>query len=244
MTKQLTVSLFGASDRGKVRGNNEDFFMLDERLHLAVVADGLGGHASGEVASRAATESVFAQARVSGQSDAAPEEALRRWIGEANREIARLNAKSLQRSNMGTTIVAALIRESVLTVAHVGDSRAYLFRAGESRRLTRDHSVVEEQLSRGLIAPENADQSPFANVLTRSLGSQPDVAVDVGRHELLSGDIVLLATDGLTRMLPDARIARELSTDAAPLELVGRLIAAANEAGGADNVTVVLAVCR
>jgi protein phosphatase len=241
-----SIQFCAASDQGKVRRNNEDYFALDASLGLAVVADGMGGHAAGEIASRAASEFIRAQARGEGPqgADEAPEAKLRRWIEGTNREVVRLNEQASPRSDMGTTIVAALAAEDVLAVAHVGDSRAYLFRAGKLERLTRDHSVVEEQISHGLIAPENAADSPFANVLTRALGSSPEVVVDVSRVELRPSDVVLLATDGLTRMLPDARIAAELASPAPPEELVRRLIAAANEAGGTDNITVVLGVCR
>lgn len=169
------IRFYGTTDLGKVRGNNEDFFVVDELLGLAVVADGMGGHAAGEVASRAACEFVLARAReaTDPKADDTPKDKLRHWIEGANLEVMRLNEQRGARSNMGTTIVAALASGDGLAIAHVGDSRAYLFRAGKLERLTLDHSIVQEQISRGLIAPENARRSPFANILTRALGSEP-----------------------------------------------------------------------
>jgi len=142
---------------------------------------------------------------------------------------------------MGTTVVAALVDGRSLTVAHVGDSRLYVWRNGALTQLTEDHSLVGEQVKRGQITAAEASRSNLQNILTRALGAEGDVQVDVADHPLLPGDLVLLATDGLSKMVSDAEVERVIAADAAPQAVVDALIAKACEAGGVDNVTVVAA---
>jgi protein phosphatase len=236
------LEIAGRTDVGRVRSNNEDAFVIDEDLGLLLVADGMGGHRAGEVASAAAVHAVWEAARA-----ATPFAALDRsrlladWLKAANRLVFERARSSPLYQGMGTTVVAALADARSLAVAHAGDSRLYLWRAGVLAALTQDHSVVGEQMSRGLITPEEAERSPFASVLTRALGEGPELEVDAADHALSPGDVVLLATDGLTKMLADETVARALAEGGSCEEIVTRLVERACAAGGKDNVTVIAA---
>jgi len=253
MTTKARLAVAGATDPGCVRPNNEDNFSIDEELGLFVVCDGMGGHNSGEVAAEVAVKTIGEFARKmragpklivpegggSGASPAARQ--LKYFLESANTVIYEKGRAFPKDSGMGTTIVAVLADEKRLTVAHVGDSRLYLYRSGTLEPVTEDHSLVGEQVRRGLISPEQAAKSNLQNVLTRALGAEEQVEVDVADHPLLPGDVLLLATDGLTKMLSDADIAEVLSQDRPVQELVQELIGRAKRAGGVDNVTVVVA---
>jgi protein phosphatase len=141
-------------------------------------------------------------------------------------------------AGMGTTVVAALFDDRAMTVAHVGDSRLYLFRRGCLELLTDDHSIVGDQIRRGLITAEEASKSSLQNILTRAVGAEPDVKVDVSEHPLLPGDVVILASDGLTKMVADDQVAKTIERDPAVRSVVDSLVSQACEAGGVDNVTV------
>src|SRR6478672_5495287 len=222
-----------ASDLGRQRQGNEDNYFV--RAPLFVVADGMGGAQAGEVASEIAVESFDG-----GLPDGSPAEALVKVIQEANRRIHDRSHSDEQHSGMGTTCTAAYVGESDVTVAHVGDSRAYLWRGGDLTRLTRDHSLVGELVARGKLTEEQAESHPQRSVITRALGPEADVEVDVEVFGARGGDIYLLCSDGLTSMIhePGLRPVLEAMTD---LEQAGRnLIAAANDAGGRDNITVIL----
>jgi PPM family protein phosphatase len=222
------------TDVGLVREHNEDRFLV--RPGLLVVADGMGGAKAGEVAAGLAVEHLE---RLGGESSAAE---LTGAIEEANRAIRRLAEDDPERAGMGTTITAAMLGDgSVAEVLHVGDSRAYLLREGELRLLTRDHSMVAELVDRGTLTPEEAETHPQRNVITRALGAEPEVRVDHLQQELQPGDTLLLCTDGLSAHVPEAEI--EAALNAAPSldAAVDALVALANEAGGTDNVTVLLA---
>jgi PPM family protein phosphatase len=224
---------FHASDLGRQRQGNEDNYFV--RAPLFVVADGMGGAQAGEVASEMAVESFDA-----GIGDGTPAEGLVRIIQEANRRIHDRSRSDEQAAGMGTTCTAAYVGDSEVTVAHVGDSRAYLWRNGELTRLTRDHSLVGELVARGKLTEEQAEAHPQRSVITRALGPERDVLVDVETFSARDGDVYLLCSDGLTSMIhePGVRPVMERSTD---LDRTGRdLIAAANEAGGRDNITVIL----
>ena len=225
---------FHATDLGRQRTGNEDAYYA--RAPLFVVADGMGGAQAGEVASHEAT-SAFER----GLPDGDPAETLAETIREANRRIHAMSQESSDRAGMGTTLTAAYLGEDDrLTVAHVGDSRCYLFRDSELTRLTRDHSLVEELLRRGKLTEEQAETHPQRSVITRALGPEPDVEVDVERFAVKHGDVVLLCSDGLTSMVPEPRVRATLEIEAS-LEQLGRgLIEAANTAGGRDNITVIL----
>jgi len=221
------------TDVGMQRQANEDNFIA--RSPLFVVADGMGGAQAGEVASQTAVE-VFKH----GLPDGVPEATLQQMIGVANRNIHDQAHADSSLSGMGTTITAAFVnseREEVV-VGHVGDSRAYRLRSGILQRLTRDHSLVEEMRRRGQITEEQAEDHPQRSIITRALGPEPEVEVDIQAVPAEPGDIFLLCSDGLTTMLNDERI-RELVNGATSLEAaVKTLVDEANRAGGRDNITV------
>src|SRR5262249_32410037 len=227
------------TDVGKTRDHNEDSYGVGEgeqaeRLGaLLVVCDGMGGHAAGEVASHIGVETILTI--YYGDSSDDRHEALEQAFEQANEQI---YAKG--RGSMGTTGVAALIHHDALHVANVGDSRAYLIRNGEIRQISRDHSFVSDQVAAGLITPDQARSSPHRNVITRALGYQSGVTVDMFRLPLHVGDLVPLSSDGLHGLVGDAEIANITAEE--PLEdAVKRMIELANERGGTDNITVVVA---
>src|SRR5829696_6250185 len=224
---------FHASDLGRQRQGNEDNYFV--RSPLFVVADGMGGAQAGEVASEMAVDSFDG-----GLPDGSVADALVRIIQDANRRIHDRSRSDEQAAGMGTTVTAAYVGEGEVVVAHVGDSRAYLLRGGELTRLTRDHSLVEELVARGKLTEEQAEAHPQRSVITRALGPEANVEVDVDAFPARAGDLFLLCSDGLTGMVPESRV-KPLLEEADTLEQAGReLIAAANDAGGRDNITVVL----
>lgn len=221
------------SDVGRQRQGNEDNFFV--RAPLYVVADGMGGAQAGEVASQLAVETFEP-----GLPDGAPDRGLVELIRAANARIHEMSRSDSQRSGMGTTCTAAYVDRDEVVIAHVGDSRAYLWRNGDLSRLTRDHSLVGELVDRGKLTEEQAELHPQRSVITRALGPEPDVNVDTERIATRDGDLFLLCSDGLTSMIRESQVA-ELLAASRSLERAGRaLIAAANEAGGRDNITVVL----
>ena len=206
-----------------------------------VVADGMGGHAAGEVASAIASRTIGDSACKQCESTEALSNQLVEAYLAAGREIARQADMDPARSGMGTTAtVLRLRRDGTFVIAHIGDSRAYLWRAGRLRRVTHDHSWVQEQVDRGLITPEQAVGHPQSNIITRALGTDPHPTPDLYPGELKPGDRFLLATDGLTDMVPEERIAELLEGDEPLEETSDALVAAANRAGGLDNITVLL----
>jgi PPM family protein phosphatase len=224
---------FHASDLGRQRQGNEDNYFV--RAPLFVVADGMGGAQAGEVASEMAVESFDR-----GLPDGSPADGLVKVIEDANRRIHDRSRAEAQRAGMGTTVTAAYVGEQEVTIAHVGDSRAYLLRDGELSRLTHDHSLVGELVARGKLTEEQAESHPQRSVITRALGPEPDVQVDVQTYQARAGDVFMVCSDGLTSMVPEARV-KPILEAAGSLEQAGReLIAAANDAGGRDNITVVL----
>jgi serine/threonine protein phosphatase PrpC len=222
-----------ASDVGRQRQGNEDNFFVQSPLF--VVADGMGGAQAGEVASELAVEAFRG-----GVGDGAPEERLVAIIQHANRAIHDKSRSDAAHQGMGTTCTAIYVAEAEVVLAHVGDSRAYLFRDGDLTRLTHDHSLVGELVDRGKLTEEQAEVHPQRNVITRALGPEADVEVDTERIEARSGDVFLICSDGLTSMIREAQVLPILR-EHEDLEAAGRaLIAAANEAGGRDNITVIL----
>src|SRR4051812_15970431 len=221
------------SDLGRQRQGNEDNFFV--RAPLFVVADGMGGAQAGEVASEMAVKSFEP-----GLGDGSPAQSLVRVIEDANRRIHDRSRSDEQRAGMGTTVTAAYVAESEVVVAHVGDSRAYLLRGGDLIRLTKDHSLVGELVARGKLTEEQAEAHPQRSVITRALGPEPNVQVDVDVFPARAGDVFLLCSDGLTSMVNESKL-KPILAGAKSLEQAGRtLIAAANEAGGRDNITVIL----
>jgi protein phosphatase len=222
-----------ASDLGRQRQGNEDNFFV--RAPLFVVADGMGGAQAGEVASEMAVNSFEP-----GLGDGAPAESLVRVIEGANRRIHDRSRADEQRAGMGTTVTAAYVDEQDVVIAHVGDSRAYLLRGDDLIRLTKDHSLVGELVARGKLTEEQAEAHPQRSVITRALGPEPSVQVDVDVFPARAGDLFLLCSDGLTAMVQEPKL-KPIIQSSDSLEQVGRaLIAAANDAGGRDNITVIL----
>ena len=244
------------TDIGRVRENNEDSFQLAPELNLFVLCDGMGGQASGEVASRLATETIVAHcaaaasdpavpiigARLSGLSAAGNR--LVSAIRAANSALVKAAQVNPEWAGMGATVVAVQFVDDRMILAHVGDSRAYRLRAGELEQLTRDHSFVAEQVRRGIMTEQEAERSRMQNVLLRALGAEPYVDVEISEELALEGDSILLCSDGLTRELSAAQIAAALigaieKNDEAQ-EIADRLVDLANEAGGGDNITVIV----
>lgn len=248
------VEVFGVTDPGCVRKNNEDNLLVEPDLGLLVVADGMGGHNSGEVASGMAVKTIleFARKMLGGAQVMVPEggspelsvrgRQLEYFVKTANTMIYEKGRAFPRDAGMGTTVVAALVDAESVTVVHVGDSRLYLWRRGELSQLTCDHSLVGEMVRRGQMSPEEAVHSPQQNILTRALGAEREVQMDVAEHPLLPGDVLLLATDGLSKMVSDSEVARVLASGEGDLRATTEaLIAKARAAGGVDNVTVVIA---
>lgn len=225
----------GVTDTGRKRRRNEDAYVI--RPPLFAVADGMGGAQAGEVASRLAA-AVFREFEAEG--DESGEGRVAALIQEANRRIYERARADAEVSGMGTTLTAALVGGGRVSVGHVGDSRAYRLRAGRFEQLTRDHSLVADLVRSGRLAPEDADAHPQRSVITRALGTDPEVDVDTFSVDAEPGDLYLLCSDGLTTMVTDEEI-RELVERAGGLEEAGKaLVKAANRQGGEDNVTVVL----
>ncbi len=227
------ASSAGLTDPGLTRSQNEDGLLVEPPLYA--VADGMGGHRAGEIASRDALVALFENAPRQADGNA-----LGRAIRAANRAVIESAAKSRTRTGMGTTLTAAMVDGTRILVAHVGDSRAYLLHAGELTRITEDHSMVADLVRRGTITEEDARFHPQRSVITRALGSDPDMAADLFEVTATAGDRMLLATDGLTSMIPDDYIAEILAQERDPAEAAAKLIEAANRAGGYDNITVVI----
>ena len=225
----------GLTDPGRVRRRNEDSFVCDPPLFA--VADGMGGAQAGEIASRLAA-SAFHEYHEADSLD--PEARLRSIIQEANRRIYARASSDPHASGMGTTITAALVSGARISVGHVGDSRAYLFRDEVLEQLTEDHSLVADLVRSGRLTPEEAEVHPQRSVITRALGTDAAVTVDSFSVEAKAGDVYLLCSDGLTTMLGSDPVRKALAETSSLEEAARRLIGEANAAGGEDNVTVVL----
>ena len=225
---------FWKTDTGRQRRDNEDNAFV--RAPLFVVADGMGGAQAGEVASALAVEEFQQELPEEGSV----EERLSNRIREANRRIYERSRREHEHAGMGTTLTAVYVDDDGLAVAHVGDSRAYIFRDGTLTRLTQDHSLVEELVRQGKLTEEQAAEHPQRSIITRALGIELDVEVDTWSYPARAGDVVLLCSDGLTSMIGEDRITDILGSEPNLDRAGDRLIAAANEAGGRDNITVVL----
>ncbi len=243
----MTIEIHAAVDPGRARSNNEDSVAHDEPVALAVLADGMGGYNAGEVASTMATEFICTELgrwlrEASAQaSDAEVRRAMDICVDNANRAIFDASNANPAYAGMGTTLVVAVFREDRLLLGHVGDSRGYRLRGGRLTQLTRDHSLLQEQIDAGLITAEQAAFSANKNLVTRAVGVEDTVLLDTHHHELQPGDTVLLCSDGLSDMVDDATIAQVLLEHPSLSQAAEALIAVANDAGGKDNIAVVLA---
>jgi protein phosphatase len=225
---------YAVTDTGRQRRANEDSLLA--RSPLFVVADGMGGAQAGEVASRIAVESF--QPGLASASH--PELELAELARSANARIHELSHSNAEQAGMGTTLTAVYIGEEEVAIAHVGDSRAYCLRDGELLRLTDDHSLVDELIRQGRLTPEEAVEHPQRSVITRALGPEGTVEVDTRSFSARAGDVYLLCSDGLTTMLSEEEMLELLLANTALRDAGESLVAAANEAGGRDNITVVL----
>jgi protein phosphatase len=223
------------SDPGRTRRRNEDAYALEPPLFA--VADGMGGAQAGEVASRLA---VAAFRDFHAADELEPEARVAAIVAEANRRIHERAVSDVTVSGMGTTITAALLDRDTIVVGHVGDSRAYLLREGTLEQLTEDHSLVADLLRSGQLTPEEAETHPQRSVITRALGTDPDVDVDTFTIQAAAGDLLLLCSDGLTTMLGDDEIAAAVQEQGKLKASAKALVRAANRRGGEDNITVVL----
>ena len=242
----------GVTDVGRVRTNNEDCYRIVAPQNLFVLSDGMGGEAHGEVASALAVETVVkhcldAEANpaslVLGEMQpgwSAKTKRLSTAVHLANENIFKSAEENPERHGMGATLTAAWIDGTKLSLAHVGDSRAYLLRSGSLLQLTRDHSLVAEQVRRGILTAAEAEESEMQSVLLRALGAQPEIEVDAEEHILFPRDVLLLCCDGLTRMVTEPEIAGTLQAETNPTSAAEKLIALANERGGLDNITVIV----
>ncbi|HEY6351787.1 MAG TPA: Stp1/IreP family PP2C-type Ser/Thr phosphatase [Candidatus Angelobacter sp.] len=248
----LAVEVAGKSDVGCVRTNNEDNFGYDLRYGIFVVCDGMGGQAAGEVASKLGVDvllTYFHHAAEAGeyQQVGAPLDGLSRdglalasAIRLANRTIYETGKQQTSNAGMGSTVVAALVKGNALSIANVGDSRIYLIRQGVIQQLTQDHSLVMEQVRRGYLTLEQAERSEMQNIILKALGSEENVDPDVEDLVVLSGDILLLCSDGLTKYLRDPEILQSVSSAATLDQACNALIQTAKDRGGDDNVTSLL----
>ncbi len=236
------IKSFSATDIGKKRQLNQDFvYTSDEPVgnlpNVYIVADGMGGHNAGDYASKCTVETVVREIR--GCFEKSPIRILSKAIRVANDQIRQRAREDRSLYGMGTTIVAAACLGKYLQVANVGDSRLYIV-GDEIRQITRDHSLVEEMVRMGGLGREEARNHPDKNIITRAIGARDTIEIDFFHEELKSGDIVLMCSDGLTNMLEDEEIKSSLPGEGARGEKVKRLIGAANENGGKDNITVIL----
>jgi len=248
----LRIQAGARTDLGRVRKNNEDCYEIEPALNLYVLSDGMGGQAHGEVASKLAVQTIVTHCQQAENSRATPvfgepqpdvserTNRLASAIHLANRKVFEAAAANAEQKGMGATIVAAWIEGQRLSLAHVGDSRAYLLRAGSLDQLTADHSLVAEKVRVGILTPQEADASELQSVLTRAVGTNATIQVDADEQMLLAGDSLLLCSDGLTRMVTDPEIASTLLTSTSAQEAADRLVELANENGGLDNVSVIV----
>lgn len=244
----------GATDVGCVRDHNEDSFAIAERHGLCLVADGMGGHELGEVASKLAADAVVAYYdRTTAAATTVPPAAGEGLGAAAGRLVAAIELANRlafqlaikQRKVMGTTIVAAHIVDHTMCIAHVGDSRAYLVREGSIAQLTRDHSALEDfKQARPDASPEEIDAFPYRNVIMRAIGTSPRVEIDTATFVIVPGDLVLLCCDGLSNKVSDGEMLRIMSRQPDLQSAAFELILAANDAEADDNVTAVLARCE
>jgi len=234
----------GLSDVGRVRRSNEDSVYCSAEDGVFVVADGMGGHAAGEVASAIASEWIAERlcgACMTMELDQV-EDRFRTAFVEAGREILRQAAENTARLGMGTTATVLLLRaDGEYIIGHIGDSRAYLVRDGAIKQVTRDHSWVQEQVDRGMITPEQAKNHPQSNIITRALGTEAYPTPDLYNGEVQVGDVFLLASDGLTDMVSEERMLAVIEEEDDPDRCVGQLVREANLAGGMDNISALVA---
>ncbi len=248
----MQVKAYGLTHVGRQRQHNEDNFLVEDKAGLFLVADGMGGHAAGEIASRIAVDSISEFILHTKEDDGtwphAYDEHFKRSTNRlmaavrmANTRVLEAMRKDARLRGMGTTVVACMADDDTMSVAHVGDSRAYLIRDKKLSRITSDHSWVFEQVQAGMLTEAEAEKHPLRNVITRALGGALQVSPDASEIECHSGDVYLLCSDGLTGMVPEDEILRLVTESGDDLQKAcQQLIDTANDRGGLDNVTAIL----
>jgi protein phosphatase len=249
----MKIAYHAVSDVGRKRKGNEDSLFVNPEHHLFVVADGMGGHAAGEIASKVAVEAINEFICMTagdeeitwpfGLDDSMSYDGnrLKTAVRYANNKVLDTTRESAEYEGMATTVVGVLVDGATANLAHVGDSRIYLYRKHTLGQLTSDHSWVNEQIKSGIISADQARTHPLRNVVTRALGGRADLEVEMQVHRAEDGDILLLCSDGLTTMVPDAEIARVVSENEADVVAAAEaLVREANARGGEDNITVLL----
>ena len=240
----MPAQVSAKSDKGKVRAANEDFLGVFSEESLFIVADGMGGHKAGDVASRLAVETLYNTLRLKKQPDDSRLEQISHYLNDAiqkaNLKIFEEGKKKSETNGMGTTVVVAWLHQNSVSIGYVGDSRAYLLRKNNLRQLTSDHSLVNDYVSKGILQPEEVEHHPLKHVLSRAVGTQEQVDADIINLPLQSGDVLLLCTDGLTNMLQKDEMETLLNGPEDLEKKSQRLIDLANDHGGADNITLLL----
>ena len=242
----MIYTIVSQTDPGRARENNEDAVAYDASTCLGVLADGMGGYNAGEVASGMATafiKSEMARWLSEAGKQASTREirrALEICVDNANRSVFNAANSNAQYSGMGTTLVVAVFQNEKVLLGHIGDSRCYRLRGGELTQITKDHSLLQEQIDAGLLTHEQAATSSHKNLVTRALGVEDAVLLELNEHEVEPGDLYLLCSDGLSDMANDSEIAAILASQTPMAQKAERLISIANEHGGRDNITVLL----
>ena len=237
------LAVSARTDTGRLRKGNEDNLYADANAYrgLFIVADGMGGHAAGEVASQMAVDLIARElADLNDLAGADSGQRVMDTLRTANRLVFQRTMKEVEKTGMGSTASLLLLSDTHYLIGHVGDSRVYLVRDGEMKQLTRDHSLVQEQVDAGIITAEQARHHPQSNVITCCIGMSSEIDPDVIFGETRVGDVFLLASDGLTGMVEDRRLKQLLQSRAAPERIVNAMIADANNNGGIDNITAIV----
>ena len=246
----ISYRFFAKTDLGLCRGNNEDSFAFDEDARIAILADGMGGYNAGEVASNMATASIQSELgawlREMGPHACVAElrRAMEICVDNTNASIFKAANLNPEYAGMGTTLVLSVFQQSTLLIGHIGDSRCYRMRQGVLTQLTKDHSLLQEHIDAGLLSTEQARHSSIKNLVTRALGVQSNVVLEIGEFSVEPGDIYLMCSDGLSDMVEDSALARIMRSGARLPRLAAHLINEANANGGGDNVSVLLMQAR
>ena len=242
----MNYTFCAQTDPGRVRENNEDSVAFDEATHVGVLADGMGGYNAGEVASGMATAFIKSElarclSETGQQADVGQvRRAIEICVDDVNRSIFNASNANPQYSGMGTTLVVGVFRADRLMLGHIGDSRCYRWRGNDLLQITSDHSLLQEQIDAGWLTPAQAAASPHKNLLTRALGVEDAVLLELKEHQLEAGDIYLMCSDGLSDMMEDAAMASILQNGSSLAQMAQELVFRANENGGRDNITVLL----
>jgi protein phosphatase len=239
MEEDLFVKVYGLSDKGLVRSKNEDYYFYNDNIFI--VADGVGGHNAGDLASKLTVEVLMDHFNDKEYQINDLSNEMLNAINEANNSVFEKSKEKKEYRKMGSTLVLALWSEpDNLFVANVGDARAYIFRKNNLELISKDHSVVRNMINKGEITVENARKHPYRNMITQAIGLEPEIKPYSTKKRIKDGDIILLCSDGLWDMLTDEEIKKYLSKNLEPKELCKKLINAANNAGGVDNITVLV----